>query len=265
MYEHITKRNVRIYTALTFLVMIAVNTLANVLPLFGVTTGQVSDSYPNLFAPAGYTFSIWGLIYFLLLAHTLYQLWLFKRGRSKLDTRTLDRIGILFCISSLANTLWIVCWHARLIPVTMVLTIVMLVCVATIVSLLHDQPLTRKERLFVRLPFSVYFGWLTVATIANMTTMMVYFGWNGFGLSSDVWMMIVSTIGALIAIAVVLLLRDGAYGLVIVWAYAGILYKHLSPGGFGGTHVGVIVVVSVLIALIALSLGYLLYRRQRNA
>lgn len=262
MYQHRTIRLIRPLVAVTFFIMILINMLANLVPLFGITTGEVSDAYPNLFAPAGFTFSIWGLIYFLLFAHTLYQLWLNQRGESALDIRTLDIIGVLFCCSSIANALWIVCWHKQWIPVAMVLMAAILICIATIVRMLHNRMLTRKEITFILIPFSVYFGWISVATIANMTTLLVYLGWGGFGLSADVWMMIISVAGALMGAAVVLMLRSATYGLVFVWAYAGILFKHISSSGFGGAHTGVIIILSICIALLSASIGLRIMQRR---
>ena len=120
-----------ILNAVSFVLMITVNALANILPLNGLTTGDVSDAYPNLFAPAAFTFSIWGVIYLGLIGFILYQLGASK-GKGGINTEVIMRIGHYFLTPSLANTAWILSWHFRLIPLSLVLMLVILVCLITI-------------------------------------------------------------------------------------------------------------------------------------
>lgn len=245
----------RIFVVISYLAMVVVNALANILPLNGIGTGAISDSYPNLFAPTGFTFSIWGLIYLLLALHVLYQLGLF-RNRTKTDNILLWRVGIIFSVSSLINIAWIFSWHYKLIPLSMVLMLLLLICLISLAITLRKQKLDRRERFFVRLPFSVYFGWITVATIANATTLLVSVGWNGFGLSPSLWTIIMLTVGALIGIATTLRFKDIAYGLVLVWAYAGILYKHVSIPGFANQYPDVVTAVIVCLVVFVIVLIY---------
>lgn len=250
----------KILVSASFLIMIAANALSVILPLNGVTPGEVSDSYPNLFAPAGYTFSIWGLIYLLLAAHTLYQLGFFRGNEYRSKEDLLRKTGILFAISSLANTAWIFSWHYRLIPLSVVLIIVMLLCLIAIEAMTHAQNLSPREKLLIRLPFSVYFGWITVATIANITVLLVSIGWNGLGLSEATWTILVLAVGAWIGISTLLRWHDIAYGLVLIWAYVGILFKHLSPSGFSGQYPVIIAVITMCTALFAVAIAYTLLR-----
>lgn len=245
----------------TFIVMVTVNALSVLLPINGVTPGEVSDSYPNLFAPAGMTFSIWGVIYLLLAAHTLYQLGLF-RGREA-NTELLHRTGMLFSASSLVNAAWIFAWHYRIIPLSMALMLLLLACLITIAVIMDAQNLSVRERFLIRLPFSVYFGWITVATIANATALLVSLGWKGFGVSESVWTIIILAVGALIGTVTLLRFRSVGYGLVLLWAYAGILIKHTSASGFAGRYPSVIVAVSLCLAVFAVVVVYLLLRRTR--
>ena len=246
---------IRIVTALTFVGMVAVNAMANILPINGVNTGQVSDSYANLFAPAGLTFAIWGLIYLLLAAYTLYQTGLFQDRQSPLAENLGNKTGIAFSISSLANIAWIFAWHYDQIPLSMILMLIILACLAYISLVLKAGPLTGRDRLFIRLPFGVYFGWITVATIANATTLLVYLGWNRFGLPEQIWSILILIIGALIGSATMIRNRDLAYGLVLLWAYAGILVKHLSGNGFAGQYPEVFAVVIACLCLLLIALG----------
>jgi len=251
-------------TAATFLIMIAVNAMANILPINGVSTGQVSDAYQNLFAPAGLTFSIWGLIYLLLAGYTLYHVGLFQGGEGAESRGLLRKTGILFSISSLANAAWIFSWHYDFIPLTMLLMVVILVCLILINQAVGSARLSVREKILVRLPFSVYFGWITVATIANATVLLVSLDWKGFGLSEQTWAIIIIAIGMLIGAATAIRNRDIAYGLVIIWAYAGIYIKHTSESGFSGQYPIVIYTVVVCIAALLAALVYIMFSGGRR-
>jgi len=121
-----------------------------------------------------------------------------------------------------------------------------------------------KEKFFIRLPFSIYFGWITVVTIANVTTFLVSLGWDGFGIAEQIWTVIVIIIGVVIAIATMLSNRDIAYGLVIAWAYAGIIIKHTSPAEFAGQYPAVIATASVSIAFVFIVVGFLIFSKYRK-
>ncbi len=229
---------IKVLVAVTYVVMIAMNALANALPLNGRTTGGVSDAYGNLFAPAGLTFAIWGVIYLLLLGHVLYQLGLFREDAPGAPDRTalLERVGVLFSASSLVNAAWIVTWHYDLIGLSTVLLATMLVLLILITRAVRATSLSLRERVFVRLPFSVYFGWITVATIANLTVWLVSIDWSGFGIAEPTWAVVIIAVGAVIGATVILRDRDLAYALVLVWAYVGIWIKHTSAAGFAGAY-----------------------------
>ena len=242
----------KVLVGVTYVAMIAVNALANILPINGRTTGAVSDAYGNLFAPAGLTFSIWGVIYLLLGAQVLYQFGLFRGDKLDNGPRggavPLQRIGGLFSLSSLANVAWIFSWHYDLILLSALLLATMLVLLILITRTILGADLSKRERLFVRLPFSVYFGWITVATIANVTAWLVSIGWDGFGVSEPSWARAIISVGAVIGSTVILRDRDVAYGLVLVWAYVGIFLKHTSEAGFNGAYPAVIATALVGIA-----------------
>jgi hypothetical protein len=140
----------------------------------------------------------------------------------------------------------------------------LLICLIYIAFIIKAQNLTLREKAFIRLPFSVYFGWITVAAIANATTLLVSLGWNGFGLSETVWTIIMLGAGLLIGMTTTLRLKDMAYGLVVVWAYAGILIKHTSTAGFSNQYSGVILAVAICIALLVASVLYVLFIRMRK-
>jgi hypothetical protein len=143
--------------------------------------------------------------------------------------------------------------------------LVILVSLIGINFMTKNAVLSGRERLFIRLPFSVYFGWITVATIANVTTLLVDMGWNGFGISESIWTILILAVGAAIGILTMFFFRDMAYGLVFIWAYSGILYKHISPDGFDGAYIFVIIAASISIFLFIMAEGYLFFSKKKRA
>lgn len=245
----------RIFALLAYIAMIVVNFLATSLPINNRGTGEISDAYSNLFAPAGITFSIWGLIYLLLAIYVIYQ---FKSKNDGL----LKKINIFFTITSIANILWIFAWHYDYIGLSLALMLVLLIGLIKIADTLRSNELTAEERKFIGIPFSVYFGWITVATIANVTVFLVSINWGGFGIAEFIWTSIILLIGATIGILRMNKDKSVAYGLVLVWAYLGILLKHLSNDGFAGQYTVVITTVIICLALFTLSLGRLLIKNK---
>lgn len=256
-------KSVRWIALITYAAMVAVNALANLLPINGITTGAVADSYPNLFAPAGFTFAIWGLIYLLLGAYCLYQLGLFGGKQSQAGAALFDRIGPIFSVSSLLNIAWIFAWHNRIIPLSMLLTAGMFLCVLFIVQTIKCEALSRQDKIFLRFPFSVYFGWLTVATAANAAVLLVSLHWNGFGISEPVWTVIVLIVVMVIGAMTIVKNYDPAYGAVLIWAYTGIFVKHISPNGFANQYMAVEAILLICIMQLLSSTLNVLFRRKR--
>ena len=250
---------VKIITLITFLAMVVVNALSAVLPINGITPGEVSDAYPNLFAPAGLTFSIWGLIYVLLALYTGYQL-VSKNAPNEL----ICKLSILFSISSAANILWIFAWHYQIIPLSMALILIILVCLIWILQLITSQALSIKEKFFIKLPFAVYLGWITVATIANVVVLLVSLGWDGFGVLEQTWTVLVLTVGTVIGILAGLRFKSIAYLLVFIWAYIGIIIKHTSSSGFDGQYPAVVVAAGICIALFVAAAVFLAVKNKNK-
>lgn len=240
-----------IFVVVAFLGMIAVNALANVLPINNTTTGDVSNAYPNLFAPAAITFSIWGIIYALLSAYTIYQIDVFRKKRMIPTSRLCTEINSFYITSSIANMLWIFSWHYHQIGISVIFMLIILYCLIKIADITKQAKLSAKENFLIRVPFSVYFGWITVATVANITIFLVSINWHGFGLTNQLWMVIILLVGA--GIGLVRMLKDSnkAYGLVLIWAYFGIWIKHTST--FAGQYTSVITTVFICIGLCILA------------
>jgi hypothetical protein len=255
---------IKVLVAVTYVAMVAVNYLANGLPLNGRRTGDVSDAYPSLFTPTGVTFSIWGVIYLLLGSHVLYQLGLFRGGaQSAAEAALLNRVGVLFTISSLANTAWVFAWHYDVIWLSVLLIVTILVCLILIAETLRTANLTVRQQWLIRVPFSVYFGWTTVATVANVTVLLVSLSWNGFGLSDSTWAAIMVVVAMAIGTVTMLRNRDIAYGLVLIWAYLGILLRQTSD--LDGRYAVIIGAVVASLVVYLLAEGSLLWRRRAGA
>lgn len=253
------KNKIKILVVITFILMIVMNVLANALPINGMDTGVISDSYPNLFAPAGITFSIWGIIYLLLGLFTFYQLGTTNKTKNQ-NTKLLNKVGIIFSISSVINTFWIFAWHYQIIPLSMLLMIALLICLIKIVDTIKAEHLNSREKFFIKLPFSIYFGWITVATIANATILLVSLNWNKFGIPEEIWTVIIIIIGALIGILTILKNKDYFYGLVIIWAYLGIIIRHTST--FQSQYSLIIITTAICIALVFVTALYALMQKE---
>ncbi|MFO7844077.1 MAG: tryptophan-rich sensory protein, partial [Bacteroidales bacterium] len=173
---------IKIFVVLTYVGMVVVNYLANSLPINDRTTGEISNAYPNLFSPAGITFSIWGLIYLLLAGYVVYQFTKSGQNQKKL----LQKVNIYFIATSVANICWVFAWHYDFIGLSLLIMAALLFFLIRIADILRDEQLTLQDKLFVHAPFSVYFGWITVAAIANATVFLVSIGWNGFGMADHV-------------------------------------------------------------------------------
>jgi hypothetical protein len=157
-----------------------------------------------------------------------------------------------FIASSVINAVWIFAWHYLQMGLTVLLMLSLLYTLIIIANLANHKAWSFTDKLFLKIPFGVYFGWITVATIANITTFLVSIGWQGFGLADSVWMIIVLFVGLVIAVARTWHDRNLAYGLVPVWAYYGIWLKHTSSAGFDGNYPHVINTVLVCLALLAI-------------
>ena len=215
----------QISVIVTILVTLVINGLANALPINGLTTGQISDSFHVYFVPAGYVFSIWGLIYLGLIAFAIFQALPSQRENPRLRAT-----GWWISLGGLSNSAWIFLWQYEHFPLTLVAMLVLLATLlVTYLRLgIGRTAVSTAETWAVRLPFSIYLGWITVATVANVTVLLAYLKWDGFGIAPELWMGIV--LAAVLAIAVLMNFtrRDVAYALVILWALAGISVKFTS-------------------------------------
>ncbi len=267
-----------IFSALAFVGVLVTNGLANALPLNGANTGVLSDEIPNLFVPAGLTFSIWGLIYLLLAGYIVAVL--AEAGRTAREGHSDDGSAwgpadaTLFLLNAAANIGWIFAWHWRKVGLAMFL---MLVILGTLIALEagNQSKLSRggaldkdrvrgwARRFFLTVPLRVYLGWISVATIANATAVLVKAGWSGFGLDPRFWTVFVIVAGLAVALGFSLLKRQIAAPLVIVWAYAGIVLKRLETDASYSSPVWIAAAVAAFIILASFVPGLLRRRVTR--
>ena len=204
-----------------FACAIAANILANALPINGMTTGAVSNLYPNLFTPAGFTFSIWSVIYLSLTSFVVFAY--LKPGR---QLPVLTTILPWFTLSSILNASWITAWHFLLPALSFLIMIGLLVTLTRIFTLIQQSPITTPGQfLFITLPFTLYFAWICVATIANASALLVHWKWTGGPLSPETWTIIMMIAAAAIAVVIVWRYRSWPHVAVTVWAIFGINSK----------------------------------------
>lgn len=217
--------------------MLAMNYLANALPLNNKTTGELSDSFPNLFVPAGLTFSIWGVIYLLLIVYCVVQF----TGSSK---KVISGISWLFSISCILNAIWIIFWHYGKLPLSLIVMLGLLVTLIWINISIRELPFG-----LIKATFGIYLGWICIATIANVTALLVNLNWTGFNIPQGTWTIIMIIIGTVLIGLTVYRLKNPFIGLAVVWAFIGIAIKRQYD--YKSIFISAIIALS-LVALISL-------------
>jgi len=196
---------------LSFVFMLIVSGLATLLPLNGLTTKELSDSFQVLFVPAGYVFSIWSVIYILL---GVLAYWLIKNNSPKLLTLT-------YILSNILNGLWLFAWHYQQV----LLSVIIMLALLTTLIVMYVRARKVKYDWKLSIPVSVYLGWISVATIANITSYLYSIGWDGFGITDGVWALIMLAIASILGVFMLDRNKDIPYTLVLVWAFVGITVK----------------------------------------
>ncbi|NLF50328.1 MAG: tryptophan-rich sensory protein [Leptolinea sp.] len=243
----------QVIVILSILATLVVNTLANALPINGLTTGDVSDRFNVYFVPAGYVFSIWGLIYLGLIAYGIFQALPAQR-----DNPRLRATGWWVVLGGLANSAWIFLWHYEQFPLTLIAMFTLLVSlIMTYLGLKIGRGIVSKAEFWaVRIPFSVYLGWITVATVANVTSVLDFIKWDRFGLSEGTWLVIMLIVVLAITAAMLFTRRDAAFTVVILWALEGIAIKFASDSV-------VTIPTWTVFGLIVLALGWVFLGKKR--
>jgi benzodiazapine receptor len=242
---------------LAFAATVIVNGLAGSTTLIGgKVTADVSDANPTLITPAGYVFAIWGIIYVLLGAFVVFQA---LPGQTGKDCH--GKIGWLFVQSGVLNIVWLFLWQFEQLGLSVV---VMFLLLATLIAMYLRLDIGKataplREKLAVHLPVSVYLGWITIASIANVAATLVSINWDGFGVSRETWATLILAVAVLITVLVIATRRDLGYGLVIIWAAMGIAANQ-------SEHPNIVIAaqISAAIVTVALAASILLTRARRK-
>lgn len=204
---------------------LTVNILASVLPLNGQNTGEISDRFQVYFVPAGYVFAIWGVIYIGWIAFTIFQFLPSQKTNPRLRN-----LGYLFALSGLFNAAWLFTWHYNLFGLSVLVMLALLgLLIASYLKLnVNRSSASGAEWWSVDLPFSVYLGWITVATVANVTDWLYLVEWSGFGIAPQTWAVIMIAVASVLGLLMALTRRDAGYLSVLVWSFAGIAVKQVT-------------------------------------
>lgn len=237
-----------------FLIMVSVNFLAEFLPIGYGKTSVISSEYSSLFTPAGYAFSIWGLIYAFMLVFVIWQ-WVFPAHAGMTDS-LIAKLGFWFAISCLMNAAWIFAWHYRKIGLSVLFILGLLVSLIFIQRVFSSDYCSKLLCRVVRIGFDVYFGWIIAATIANISAYLVSISWNRFGLSEGFWTCVILLVGAVIGSLPAFISGRIFTTLAVTWAYFGILIKFLTNKELSSQHPAVVVFASVSIVLLLISASF---------
>lgn len=242
-----------------FLAVLAINYLSNSLPLNGKTPGQLSDQYPNLFTPAGLTFSIWGIIYLWLLVWVGAQVFaLLNRSAAARIEPSVAKSGWLFFLSCLLNIGWLFAWHWEQLVLSVV---VMLGLFITLLRLNRAAGVgffksSQSEKRLSHLPFGIYQGWISVALIANVTAVLVSRGWHGGSLGEMTWAILMVLAGATVAVLMLFRQNNIGHGSAVAWALLGIFLKRNGSLEAGSQVVAFVALASMVAVLVVAALRW---------
>jgi hypothetical protein len=228
---------------------LTVNILASALPLNGQNTGEISDRFKVYFVPAGYVFAIWGVIYIGWIAFAIYQ----ALPAQKMSPR-LRRLGYLFALSGVFNAAWLFCWHYNRFGLSVLVVLGLLgLLIASYLRLdVGRSRVSAAEKWCVDIPFSVYLGWLSIATIANISLTLVASGWDGFGIAAETWAVLIVAVALVLTLLMLGIRKDIAYALVVIWALVGISVNQTNANVVLATQVGAVIAAIATVAIAVL-------------
>lgn len=253
---------IKIIVAITYIVMIAFTVLSFIKPFNGRDLIEITSSYPNFVTPSFYSYYIWILIYLLLGLFMVYQLDIAGHNINQVKKEVLFNSQIIFLVFCWLNILTIISFQFDYIALASVVILTMLICVSFLCKSLSITELSRQGKWFIKLPFSILYGWLTVSTVRTVVILFVSIRWEGFGIPIPLWA--AATLAGMAVYAAIRTQRnkDIVYCLTIIWGYIGILIKHLSETGYDGQYPQLVIADIINIALLAGSAGVLLYKKK---
>lgn len=222
-------KSLAISNCVFFIIAFAVSMLSQVSAINNKDIGDVSNKYDTLFTPAGITFSIWGVIYIALFAFSIYHIYkAFQEDTHSEANKDTSRMGVLFIVNNIATAAWVFAWVNEQFILSVLLMLIQLITLIIInVSLKIFNPhRSVYSKIFTQFPLGIYFAWICIATIANVSSALVGLGWEGGGVSPSSWTIILIAAATLISMAIILLKKNVFFGLVVIWAFYGIILKH---------------------------------------
>ncbi|MBC7654062.1 MAG: hypothetical protein H7098_06240 [Oligoflexus sp.] len=213
-----------------FIIAFAVSNLSQLKIFGGVTNADISNKYATVFTPAGITFAIWGVIYLSLFGFTIYHVFkAFKDDIHSEASQAILKIDYLFIINNIATTFWVFAFTYEYLLASMILIIIQLITLLIIFIKLNlfDIDKSFYNKLFTQFPLTIYFAWLCVANVANISLYLVSIGWDGFGISESIWAQTMIIVIALITFFIVLYKKNVFFGLVAIWSVYGIRIKRV--------------------------------------
>ncbi len=253
------KKTLAICNGVAFVFTVVMNYVSNTGVFNGQAMKTISDKYFNFFTPAGYAFSIWGLIYLGLLGFVFYTgRGLFKKVE---DNSLLTKIGWWFVVSCIGNSVWVVVWLYELTALSSVVMLVMLFALAKIILNIGvgRVKFSVKDYFFVALPFSLYLGWISVAFIANMAALLTKLDWSGGGISAVNWTVVMIVVAGLLNLIMVLYRNIPEFGLVGIWAVIAISVSNANNGG----NTIIINTCYVVAAILAVAILIQIFRKKK--
>lgn len=213
---------------------------------FGMTQEEISNQYKSLITPASFAFSIWGLIYLLIIVFLIYQIYLVMKN--KYDNEKLDRLNILFIISSVLNIIWNVTWVNDQILISTI-TILAFTVVLGLANTHILNNIGNSYSFLIPITFGLFFGWLTVATVTNVGAYLNSIGWDSFGL--DINLMTIVTYLVVLALATFIIsrIKNPLFNLPIAWAFFAI-YFTVQESTEASALVGYSIILVIILLLV---------------
>lgn len=236
----------RLLVILSFFSCIIVHMLSPSLPVFSLSTGQVSAYYPNYFTPADYSFYIWTAIFFLMAAFTVYQ---YKMPDIILSNVSLTLVRICFIVYGVFNVIWLLSWYFYFIAFSAMTLFLITVFLGYICRVIYKSDLSTKDRLFIKIPFSVLYGWMGMTTVMNIVILMESIRWKNCIIPHFLWVLIWFVAVAIAAAIQIFMNKDMAYGLTFIWGYIGILVRHSLNGAENQIQYAIPVLIGCIIIL----------------
>lgn len=255
MLKSTQRKILQLLNVIALIITLIINGLSGTGIFNGKTVGEISDMYPNLFTPAGLTFSIWSVIYIFLIVFVIYQARdVFKTEKE--DIPYIEQINVYFILSCVFNSTWIIVWLYGLIAFSLIIMILLLLVliIAYLRLNIARNEISTKDKIIIWIPFSLYLGWISIATIANVTVFLVSINWDGFGISSLVWTFIILIVAMILTLTVLNTRKDRIYPLVTIWALIGVIIRRYE------SYPELFILALIIISIISINLIFLSWK-----